>query len=349
MTYIESKLKVNILSNQEGDSVINNVKAIVKYGETSVQVNNGDIIALPLNVAVSITFPDVAGYKKPETISYTHTSGSYEKSGTYQTEIVSVTLSADNGKSVNGQIVTINGTQHTWNGTAITQKVAFGVNYSVSVNDKSGYIKPSIKDFTANQNNRNLSFIYKAIPLGVYIQGVSGEIYTKDEWTNQETPNGILVSTNEKKFVIALNDSVDDLVYWKHNVGTDPVPGLSEITSESDAKIDLDGESNTNILLTEYSNRVELVPAAYYAGNFIFPNGKKGYLGSAGEWQIVADNKSKIIDCFRLVGEHLNDSRYWTSTQHSGVNAWILAAITDWELTTDGVGYPKNVRAFTSI
>lgn len=106
VVYIASSLKVNILSNQGTDDAIANVKATVKYGSTSVQVANGGTVNLPTNTSVTISFPDVADYKNPADITYTHTGGLVEKSGTYQCELLTVNVSADSG-SVSGFEVTI--------------------------------------------------------------------------------------------------------------------------------------------------------------------------------------------------------------------------------------------------
>lgn len=106
VVYIASSLKVNILSNQGTDAAIANVKATVKYGSTSVQVANGGTVNLPTNVSVTISFPEVADYKKPADITYIHTGGLVEKSGTYQCELLTVNVSADSG-SVSGFEVTI--------------------------------------------------------------------------------------------------------------------------------------------------------------------------------------------------------------------------------------------------
>lgn len=106
VVYIASSLKVNILSNQGTDTAIANVKATVKYGSTSVQVANGGTVNLPTNVSVTISFPEVADYKKPADITYTHTGGLVEKSGAYKCELLTVNVSADQG-SVSGFEVTI--------------------------------------------------------------------------------------------------------------------------------------------------------------------------------------------------------------------------------------------------
>lgn len=109
-TYIASALKVNILSNQSTDSswdpTITNIKATVSYDGASVEVSNGEQINLPSGVEVTISFPEVEGYLKPNDITFTHNGGLIEKSGTYKCELLTVNVSADQG-SVSGFEVTI--------------------------------------------------------------------------------------------------------------------------------------------------------------------------------------------------------------------------------------------------
>ena len=338
MAYTESRLKVNILSNQGSDSAISSVKATVKYGSTSVQVANGGSIALPLNVAVTITFPDVTGYKKPETITYTHTSGSYEKSGTYQTEIVSVTLSADNGQSVNGQIVTINGKQHTWNGTAITQKVAFGTQYTVSVNDKDGYTKPADQTFTANQLGRNCSMVYVEKAIEIYARGSDGALYT----LNSNIPSGVtvtmlLIRDENFEFHVAMNDYGES----SYDLQDTLIPGVSVVTSIDDVleiEYEATGISNTSILVV---NNTEIGKIFITLPNV---NGDRPYLGCLGEWLVVFNNIDKINQYLSKFGGEQIDGNitYWTSTQYDAELAWAAEHYP----STYGKASPCRIRLF---
>ena len=105
-SYVASSLTVNILSNQGTDAAIASVKATVRYGSTSVEVSSGQAVNIPSGSEVTISFPEVEGYKKPEDITFTHNGGVVTKSGTYQCELLTVNVSADSG-SVSGFEVTI--------------------------------------------------------------------------------------------------------------------------------------------------------------------------------------------------------------------------------------------------
>lgn len=171
LAYTPSALKVTIDSNQSDKSDLSNLKATVTYSGSSVQVSSGQVIPIPVGVEVRISFPALNGYLKPADITLTNQGGLVEKTGTYQTELVAVTLSADNSASMAGQTVTINGTAHTYQGSPVSVKIPFGTSYSVSVNDKEAYIAPSQQNFTANQAIRavTMQYIYNPIKKGYYI------------------------------------------------------------------------------------------------------------------------------------------------------------------------------------
>lgn len=166
MVYVESLLRVTIDSNQTDKADLAGLTATVSWsGQDGVHVANGESIAIPVNTEVTITFPDLDGYKKPDNITLTNTGGLVEKTGTYLTELVTVTVNADNAASMAGQTVTINGTSYTYQGSPISVKVPFGTRYQVSVNDKEQYIQPSAQSFTADQTYRNVIMTYAYNPI----------------------------------------------------------------------------------------------------------------------------------------------------------------------------------------
>ena len=58
----------------------------------------------------------------------------------------------------------------------------------------------------------------------------------------------------------------------------------------------------------------------------MFNNGKKGYLGAAGEWMKVFNNLSAVNTCMSKIGgrEISKSDYYWTSTQYTGSDAWVV-------------------------
>ena len=122
-TYLCNGLRVNILSNQDNDTdIIEIIKATVyasdiayeEFDESLFQVigelGNGEFLAKDESwgtLYCVIKFPEIEGYKKPDNIYFIFEGDSLiEKTGIYQTEILTVNVSADSG-SVSGFEVTI--------------------------------------------------------------------------------------------------------------------------------------------------------------------------------------------------------------------------------------------------
>ena len=91
----------------------------------------------------------------------------------------------------------------------------------------------------------------------------------------------------------------------------------------SAAKADYKGVQNSAAIVAKYGNYTSY--AAGWCQNFSFNDGKKGYLGSGGEWQAAYSNKTKINACMSLIGgTNITTNHYWTSTQYSMYANWGL-------------------------
>ena len=159
-------LTVNISSNQGADSDIDSLSATVQYNGKNITARNGVAIGVPKNTHCTISFPDVEGYRKPDTIEIVSGDSSITKYVTYETEVVKVTLTSLDDLNIIGQTVTINNQQFTWNGTVITKKVAFETEYTVTASAKEEYSTPTLT-FTANQAVRNVELVYIAADIAV--------------------------------------------------------------------------------------------------------------------------------------------------------------------------------------
>ena len=199
-----------------------------------------------------------------------------------------------------------------------THKIPFGVSYTVSASSIDGFIAPANKSFTAAESMRNLDMMYEKLLLGVFFQGISGKLYTESEWSYQEAVNGVAVITENCSFVMALVDAYDSNCQWSSS--DTEVTGITE-TSLSNAQNDYDGEDHTDAILEQLGYSPYLAAAAYYCRAYTFPNGKKGYLGAAGEWQAALNNKASIKSALEKCGGTLMNHLYWTSTQGSSLNA----------------------------
>lgn len=202
---------------------------------------------------------------------------------------------------------------------------------------------------------------YNVTPLrGVLIQHIDGSLYTKDEWAAEgfanDQANGVAVFGTNAEFVIAK----DRLGSMKWSDETGVVEGATVALSKADAKIDYAGETNTALIAASYTSG-----AAHACANFIFPNGKNGYLPALGEWITAYEYYSEISKAMAQIGgDYLgfddgNDGYYWSSTQCSDLTAWCFNSGDISELITKSktsssfkvamAPYYIHARPFTAI
>ena len=312
------KINLTLTTNQTSADDLLGATITLAYGEYSETLMwEGKTLTFDIMqyITYTLTFSSVSGYKTPATLELTAVADNVRQiDAQYQTEVVTVTVSADSGASVSGQTVTINGVTTTLTATGVvSQKVPYGTSYSVSVSSLSGYTSPATQTFTASQPSRTVSMVYEEIRLGVFIQDTTGKLWTSDAWDGSATPNGVAVLTDACEFVIALSEASSIPIDTN---GYSSIMNLTIYSSSSNAIKDYSGSSNTTVMVSAYGD--VLTEAAGYCRNFTFPNGKKsGYLGSAGEWQAAYDNKSAIATCMsKAGGTALNSSNhYWSSTR----------------------------------
>jgi hypothetical protein len=192
--------------------------------------------------------------------------------------------------------------------------------------------------------------IYEEIKLGVFIQGVSGKLYETDAWANQETPNGIAILTDNCRFVVAKQNCGRTL--WG-GYGTD-IPTLTNYEYEDGAITDFDGVNNTSKIIAAIGNSNDGYRDGTAAGDcaaYTFPNGKPGYLGAAGEWQVARQNKEDLNSALTLIdGTKMAEDYYWTSTECDSDSAWrqLFDSNNNVDTNYKGFGYHYNIRAFLS-
>lgn len=186
---------------------------------------------------------------------------------------------------------------------------------------------------------------------GIYIQDTNGLLYTKEKWSkSSKTANAIAVITDECRFLISLkyNTAGGNVDSWSPNGETDLLSGVATMESTQTACKDYRGYENTEYILGYYG--VTSRAAANRCKNFTFPNGQKGYLASAGEWDIAYSNKSKIDEYLSLVSAEaiITSDRHWTSTQRSNESAYIFRWTTG-GMSSVGKQYGFPVRPFGQL
>ena len=323
---INEVVSISLISNQSNsDTALNGATITITNTDTGkiISTHQWKGTEMKLKIVpvtpVSISVSSVKGYRSPKAKAFTTGFGSTRNvTMQYDTEVVTITVTASNGADISGQIVTVNNETHTYS-SPFSVKIPFGTDYSVSVNKKSGYVSPAAVSYTANQKSRSVTLSYIYIPMGIYIFDTDGNFTTADRWdtANNSKAVGVFLGTENSKFVISANSQGR---MWS-NQGT-IISGIVTTDDSTTAKKDYAGEANTDKIIAQLSENN--APAAAYCRNYTFKNGKKGYLWSLGEAQDVYKNKAAIREAMKKIGGVLYDDSYWTSTQQNRDGAWIL-------------------------
>ena len=324
--YNTTIMSITLTSNQGTDATLNaGTNVVVKCGtinKTLIWKGSTLTQKIPTGQAYTITPAALSGYKTPTAKTGTAIGTSMSESMQYQTELVTVTVNTDNSVSCSGQKVTINGTEYTYS-NPIAVKIPFGTSYSVSVNGKAGFTSPDAQSFTANQASRSVTMTYLEIKRGIFILDTDGNLVKRADWNtgNNSKAVGVAVLSDNCKFVISTTENSSNIQWGGH--GT-TISNIVTTTDTATAKKDYLGSGNTDKIITQLGRGN--APAADYCRGVTFKHGKKGYLGSLGEWQEAYNNKAKIDACMSLIGgTAINTSYYhWTSTQYSSNYSWLL-------------------------
>lgn len=320
--YKSTKLTVTRASNQsEG---LGNTTATIGYNSSSTPVTFADgdtskTLMIPFGVSYNITFSEVTGYKTPDAISGTANSASKNETGTYQSEFLTVNVSGASGYTIT---VSGQGSQTT---SPKVYKIPFGTSYNISASNIKGYNTPATQSFTANQVSRSVTMTYTNIANGVYICDSDGKLTAVGSWntSNNSKAVGVAVVSDKCSFIIDKTNS-NDSIQWG-GYGTD-VPGLSNITNNTEAKLDYDGNSNTDKIISALGSS-EDIAAGWCRSKSINIGGenRKGYLPALGEWQTAYNNKSQVDSALsKIGGTAMLTGYHWASTEFSSNGAWKL-------------------------
>lgn len=263
-------------------------------------------------------------------------------------EKVLVNVTSDNGVLPNGFIITITDNKGTVLGTtgesSYSISIPYDTEYIVSASSVDGYITPASQTFTASQPARNVDVVYKVILFGVFIYDIDGNLTLPELWNtaNNSKAVGVAIVADNCRFVVAKEDAKSSYVHW---VGYDT--DISTLTNYTDAALaatDFDGVNNTSKIIAAIGSS----NAAGDCSAYTFPNGKTGYLGAAGEWQVARQNKEDLNSALTLIGgTTMKESYYWTSTEYSSSSAWIQFFGSSSNLSSHLKDDFSFVRAFT--
>lgn len=163
--YNTTVVKVVMDDNQPNYNDIANAKATVSAeGITTTTLSSGGSVKVPMGASCSISWSNVSEYRTPDAITFEAEGASVTKTGTYLTEVVSVTATIDDleaGLSVNGAKITIDGTTYTWSGAAFVKKFPYGKTYTIMAADLGDdLLAPATISYVASQSSRNVVMTY---------------------------------------------------------------------------------------------------------------------------------------------------------------------------------------------
>ena len=320
--YRSTKLSVTRSSNQTEE--LGNSTATVAWGTSdTLNFTNAakvQTIMIPLGVSYTISFSSITGYKAPGNITGTTSQASESKTGTYQSEFLTVNVSGASGYTIT---VSGQGSQTT---SPKVYKIPFGTSYNISASNIKGYNTPATQSFTANQVSRSVTMTYTKTANGVYICDSNGKLTAVGSWntSNNSKAVGVAVVSDKCSFIIDKTNS-NDSIQWG-GYGTD-VPGLSNITNNTEAKLDYDGNSNTDKIISALGSS-EDIAAGWCRSKSINIGGenRKGYLPALGEWQTAYNNKSQVDSALsKIGGTAMLTGYHWASTEYSSNDAWTLS------------------------
>lgn len=191
----------------------------------------------------------------------------------------------------------------------------------------------------------------------IYVQHIDGTLYSPDDWESgdfaNEDANGVaVVRPISGSFVIAKEAATYGFGWGGYDT---TITDIVTAESFSTAVLDNDGAGNTLKIIEQLSgitdsHAVTGAPAAEYCVGYTFPNGKTGYLGALGEWEAVFDNLAKIQNILNnyIGGSGLTASYYWTSTQGSSNDSWMIYT-GNGSCSTASKSNVRAVRAFCPL
>lgn len=247
-------------------------------------------------------------------------------------ETVTIKLVSDKSASdtnLNGATVTVKSgdttvSTQTWQGTPINVKVPCDKDVTIEAAAVKMYVKPKMLKYVPSPlYNREVTFTYKALETGTFIIDKNDNLYKsptecEEAGLSKTDMIGVLLVTNNVAIVIA--PKIISNLIWSNKENL--IEGCATFPNYLDALKDFAGAANTAAIIGADSNSYI---AARLCSNYVFKNGKKGYLMSVGEAKEIAEN-------FYWLGQkltYINDidapsesGKYWTSTQMNANSAW---------------------------
>ena len=247
-------------------------------------------------------------------------------------ETVTIKLVSDKSASdtnLNGATITVKSgdttvSTQTWQGTPINVKVPCDKDVTIEAATVKMYIKPKVLKYVPSPlYNREVTFTYKALETGSFIIDKNDNLYEsptecEEAGLSKTDMIGVLLVTNNVAIVIA--PTIIYNLIWSNKGNL--IEGCATFPNYLDALKDFAGAANTAAIIGADSNSYI---AARLCSNYVFKNGKKGYLMSVGEAKEIAENFSWLgqkLTYINDVDAPSESGKYWTSTQMNANSAW---------------------------
>ena len=247
-------------------------------------------------------------------------------------ETVVIKLVSDKGESDSGLIgatVTVRGkgivyTKETWQGSPISVEVMCDRDVTIEVSAVKMYVKPKALTYTPSPlYNREVTFTYKALETGTFIIDKNDNLYKspaecEEAGLSKTDMIGVLLVTNNVAIVIAPK-IIYNLIWGNEG---NLIEGCATFPDYLYALNDFAGAANTAAIIGADSNSYI---AARRCSNYVFKNGRKGYLMSVGEAKEISRNFYLIGPMLTYINEFdapTESGKYWTSTQMNANSAW---------------------------
>lgn len=190
------------------------------------------------------------------------------------------------------------------------------------------------------RDTRKMKYTKAYVPGNIGIRGADGVCYSLADWqamapADRPVAVGAYIwdETHGRGFVI--HGTINNGVSWGTQV---EVPGITTVTSSAVALQDFGGAANTQAMFS-YKNGGSApsgfsCPVFDWAHGLIWAEqGLSGYLGAAGEIELIRLNLADINECRAAIGQDpivFAGKNIWSSTQYSSYLAWSWVS-TGWD------------------
>lgn len=247
-------------------------------------------------------------------------------------ETVTIKLVSDKSASdtnLNGAKVTVKSgdttvSTQTWQGSPISVEVPCDKDVTIEAATVKMYMKPKVLKYVPSPlYNREVTFTYKALNTGTYIIDKNDNLYEsstecEEAGLSKTDMIGVLLVTNNVAIVIA--PKIISNLIWSNEGNL--IEGCATFPNYLDALKDFAGAANTAAIIGADNNPYIV---ARRCSDYVFKNGKKGYLMSVGEAKEIAENfyfLGPMLTYINDVDAPYESDKYWTSTQMNANSAW---------------------------